>query len=103
MSGTNSFMPFSEPDRQQFLLVKGLTITASAQYQQTETGMLSVGSRSFLFGLSYSSPAELYKTLQTKSEADPEFRAALIELGKKGQESSVRPLDSAEVVRILSR
>lgn len=103
MFGTNSFMPISEPDRQQFLLVKGLTIAASAQYQQTETGLLSVGSRSFLFGLGYSSPAELYKTLQTKSEADPEFRAALIELGKKGQESSVRPLDSAEVVRILSR
>ena len=96
-------MPISESDHQQFLLVKGLTVAASARYQQTETGMISVGSRSFLFGLGYESPAELYKTLQTKSDADSEFRSALIELGKQSLSASDRPVSSAEIVRILSR
>ena len=96
-------MPVSKSDIEQHYLVKGLTIAASAQYQQTETGMLSVASRSYLFGLGYSSPKDLYQTMYAKSQSDPEFRQALIDLGREGNKKTGQPLDTEEIVRRLSR
>ena len=102
-SPQQTFMPISDSDREQFYLVKGLTAAASAQYQTDQTGMISVGSRSFLFGLGYSSPGDLYKSLLAKSHQDQEFREALIHLGKSVHSDPERTFDSKEIISMLSR
>lgn len=83
---------------------RGLTIASAAHYQQDETGALSVASRSYLFGLTYSSPQQFYNDLKTRSAADPEFKSALIELGRDfSADVDKKTIETSEILDRLER
>ncbi len=83
---------------------RGLTIASAAHYQQDETGALSVASRSYLFGLTYSSPQQFYNDLKTRSAADPAFKSALIELGRDfSADVDKKTIETSEILDRLER
>ena len=94
-------MAISKEEQDQLLWNRGLMLAASADYQDQETGVKSVLARSYLFGLSYDSPQGLYSEMRDKSAADPQFKQALIDLGR--DQTSLAQDGTIETSEILER
>lgn len=98
-----TFMPATAREEEALYFNRGLIAAASADYQVSGTGMASAGARSFLFGTGYSSPAALYRDLEAKAKADPDFRAALIDLGRESSRTGSRELTPEDILSRLAR
>ena len=96
--------PVSDNEMDNFYWNRGLIIASSANYQDEETGLSSVTSRSFLFGLTYDSPQQFYADLRARSETEPEFKQALIDLGRESNSRGNRTtIETDEILERLSR
>ncbi len=97
-------MAISKEEQDQLLWNRGLMLAASADYQDQETGVKSVLARSYLFGLSYDSPQQLYSEMRDKSAADPQFKQALIELGRDQTSlAQTGTIETSEILEHLAR
>ena len=77
----NEFMAQTHQERDLANFRLGLSMVASSDYLQAETGIRSVLERAFGGALTYSSPQEIYNTLNERSTNDPELKQTLTELG----------------------
>ena len=81
---THTMMPQSTHDREAQYLMGGLTRATSEIYRNEESGLSSVISRSFGFGINYQSGQQILEVLKDKATSDQHLRSALIELGRTG-------------------
>ena len=97
-------IPAEEKEQDDFFWNRGLQIASTANYQDEETGLGSVTARSYLFGLTYDSPQQMYADMRARSENDPEFKQALIDLARdatsRGRNATI---ETSEILDRLER
>ena len=81
MPNKSDFMAQTRKERDTANFKIGLSMVATSEYLQKETGILSVIERAYEAGFSYTSPQELYQDLNTKAQEDPQLKETLTNLG----------------------
>lgn len=81
MQNKSDFMAQTRKERDIANFKIGLSMVATSEYLQKETGILSVIERAYGVGFSYTSPQELYQDLNIKAQEDPQLKETLTNLG----------------------
>lgn len=81
MQNKSDFMAQTRKERDIANFKMGLSMVATSEYLQKETGILSVIERAYGVGFSYTSPQELYQDLNIKAQEDPQLKETLTNLG----------------------
>lgn len=81
MPNKSDFMAQTRKERDTANFKIGLSMVATSEYLQKETGILSVIERAYEAGFSYTSPQKLYQDLNTKTQEDPQLKETLTNLG----------------------
>lgn len=81
MQNKSDFMAQTRKERDIVNFKIGLSMVATSEYLQKETGILSVIERAYGVGFSYTSPQELYQDLNIKAQEDPQLKETLTNLG----------------------
>ena len=81
MQNKSDFMAQTRKERDIANFRIGLSMVATSEYLQKETGILSVIERAYGVGFSYTSPQELYQDLNIKAQEDPQLKETLTNLG----------------------
>lgn len=81
MPNKSDFMAQTRKERDTANFKIGLSMVATSEYLQKETGILSVIERAYGAGFSYTSPQEFYQDLNTKAQEDPQLKETLTNLG----------------------
>lgn len=74
MQNKSDFMAQTRKERDIANFKIGLSMVATSEYLQKETGILSVIERAYGVGFSYTSPQELYQDLNIKAQEDPQLK-----------------------------
>ena len=77
MQNKSDFMAQTRKERDIANFKIGLSMVATSEYLQKETGILSVIERAYGVGFSYTSPQELYQDLNIKAQEDPQLKETL--------------------------
>lgn len=81
MQNKSDFMAQTRKERDIANFKIGLSMVATSEYLQKETGILSVIERAYGIGFYYTSPQELYQDLNIKAQEDPQLKETLTNLG----------------------
>lgn len=81
MQNKSDFMAQTRKERDIANFKIGLSMVATSEYLQKETGILSVIERAYGVGFSYTSPQELYQDMNIKAQEDPQLKETLTNLG----------------------
>lgn len=81
MQNKSDFMAQTRKERDIANFKIGLSMVATSEYLQKETGILSVIERAYGVGFYYTSPQELYQDLNIKAQEDPQLKETLTNLG----------------------
>lgn len=81
MQNKSDFMAQTRKERDIANFKIGLSMVATSEYLQKETGILSVIERAYGVGFSYTSPQELYQDLNIKAQEDHQLKETLTNLG----------------------
>lgn len=81
MQNKSDFMAQTRKERDIANFKIGLSMVATSEYLQKETGILSVIERAYGVGFSYTSPQELYQDLNIKAQEDLQLKETLTNLG----------------------
>lgn len=81
MQNKSDFMAQTRKERDIANFKIGLSMVATSEYLQKETGILSVIEKAYGVGFSYTSPQELYQDLNIKAQEDPQLKETLTNLG----------------------
>lgn len=81
MQNKSEFMAQTRKERDIANFKIGLSMVATSEYLQKETGILSVIERAYGVGFYYTSPQELYQDLNIKAQEDPQLKETLTNLG----------------------
>lgn len=94
----------TQEENDNLLWQRGLGLAVSAAYQDRETGVKSVTSRSYLFGMTYNSVDDLRQKMIAKSNEDPNFRQALIYVGNlQNSRGSTTTIETSEILKRLEK